>query len=143
MIPSLGTTALSAKMWVLNLVSHPDSLVAQSPAGTQVCLHGGLEYPWCPQCAVSVYKSRAGVQLSALAGMSSGIALCCGPEGRGGTWVHQGHLVLSSSTTQSGFQTSRGWLHGFPACLWPAMLEASLCPGSLLLPLLVRTPVCS
>lgn len=61
LIPSLGTTALSAKMWVLSLVSHPDSPVSHSPVGTQVCLRGGLEYPWCPQCAVSVCENRAGV----------------------------------------------------------------------------------
>lgn len=58
-IPSLGTTMLSAKTWV----SHPDSPVSHSPVGTQECLHGGLEYPWCPQCAVSVRENRAGVQL--------------------------------------------------------------------------------
>lgn len=59
----LGTSVLSAKMWVLSLVSHPDSPVSHSPVRTQVCLHGGLEYPWCLQHALSVCENRAGVQL--------------------------------------------------------------------------------
>lgn len=47
------------------LVSHPDSSIYHSLAGTPVCLHGGLERPWCPECALCVCKNRAGVQLPA------------------------------------------------------------------------------
>lgn len=33
-------------------ISHPDSPASHSPVGTQVCLRGGPEHPWCPQRAV-------------------------------------------------------------------------------------------
>lgn len=44
-------------------VSRPDSSISRSPAGTRLCLHGGLEHPWCPRCAMCICKNRAGVHL--------------------------------------------------------------------------------